>query len=105
MKGKLCMSPETGYVVAFYEMLPRGYGGPEEGGWFYDRGNLKKIITTTWKKEEAYRKAYRANRLLLWLQRHKVAVSSVLYTGGRFQAEVWEGEAPPFYPISTPRYE
>lgn len=27
------------YVVAYYETF-REYGGPEEGGWYYDCGNL-----------------------------------------------------------------
>jgi hypothetical protein len=99
------MSTETGYVVAFYEILPRGYGGPEEGGWYYERGKLRRVLLTTLNRREAYQKAYRANRLLLWLQRSKKPESSVLYVGGRYQAEVWEGLPPTFYPISTPRYE
>ncbi|CAG0982501.1 hypothetical protein RHIZO_01814 [Rhizobiaceae bacterium] len=33
----------TTYVLAFYE-IDRAYGGPEEGGWWYDTGRLVRIL-------------------------------------------------------------
>jgi hypothetical protein len=93
------------FVTALYEILPRGFGGPEEGGWYYDRGLLNRNLLITQDKGHAYRMAYRANKLLLWLQRHKPHPSSVLYRGGRHQAEVWVYPAPSYYPLTIPKYE
>ena len=37
------MPDRTRYVVAFYE-IDRRYGGPEEGGWWYDCGALLRAL-------------------------------------------------------------
>ena len=92
------------YVVAFYE-VDREYGGPEEGGWWFDSGVLRRIVKVCKSEDEAYRVARRANTLLDVLQRDLPSVSSVLYTGGRYRAYVSENTAVVFYPESRPYYE
>lgn len=57
------------HVLAIYE-IDRAYGGPEEGGWWYDCGQLVRIIGTARTSTRAYQLAARANRLLDRLQRH-----------------------------------
>ena len=56
----------TLYVVARYTH-DRAYGGPEEGGWWYDCGELERIVTATRNGPAAWRVAsilneYRADR-------------------------------------------
>lgn len=94
----------TTYVLAFYE-IDRVYGGPEEGGWWYDTGQLVRIWRTFKAEEMAYALAHRANRLLERLQRHRPDVGSVIYRGGRHSVAVYENFAPKFYPEVRPRYE
>ena len=91
------------YVIAFYE-IDRAYGGLEEGGWYYDRGELQRTFKVTKNLEHARALAQRANNLLDRLQT-KLDVGSVTYKGGRFQAEVHENFAPKFYPEIRPTYE
>jgi hypothetical protein len=94
----------TTYVVAFYE-IDRKYGGPEEGGWWYDTGDLVRVFHVCKNKSEAYAKAGRANDLLRVLQWNHPSVSSVLYNGGRYEAQVFEDMAPERFPERTPYYE
>lgn len=92
------------FVVAFYE-IDRAYGGAEEGGWWYDCGQLVRVFRVYKTEGAAYTAARRANRLLNALQRSARDVSSVLYSGGRCAAIVYENSAPPFYPKTRPHYE
>lgn len=96
--------PST-YVFAFYE-LDRQYGGPEEGGWWYDTGDLVRIFKikrcTGQKADEL---CTRTNRLLSHLQRGKRSTGSVLYSGGRFSVHVYENNAPSHFPTERPYYE
>lgn len=92
------------YIVALYE-IDRAYGGPEEGGWWYDTGVLERPIALTRSTEAAIAVAARVNRFLDRLQRHKRPVSSVTYDGGRHRAFVFAKTAPPFTPIERPTYE
>jgi hypothetical protein len=92
------------YVLAFYE-IDRAYGGPEEGGWWFDTGRLERIFKVCKSKDQAYAFARRANRLLEVLQRNGRCVNSVIYDGGRYSAGVFENYAPPYYPESKPHYE
>jgi hypothetical protein len=93
----------TTYTVAFYE-IDRAYGGPEEGGWWFDTGRLERIARTFKSRDKAHAYAGRANRLLSIMQRDLRDVGSVLYSGGRYQAEVWDGPPAPFYPQNRPVY-
>lgn len=94
----------TTYVLAFYE-IDRAYGGHEEGGWWYDTGQLVRISRIFRTEKRALTAAARANRLLQHLERHKRPVGSVLYHGGRHAVEVYEDFAPKYYPNTCPRYE
>lgn len=91
------------YVLAFYE-LDRAYGGREEGGWWYDTGNLVRLVGVVKTKAEADRICDRANRLLRHLQRNKRPISSVIYGGGIYRLEAHPDLAPGFWPESKPTY-
>lgn len=92
------------YVVALYE-VDRAYGGPEEGGWFYDTGRLARLLRLCATETAAVGRAARANRLLARLQRRRRFVDSVAYDGGRYAAVVFERSAPEHYPDQPPHYE
>jgi hypothetical protein len=94
----------TTFTVAFYE-IDRAYGGPEEGGWWFYTGTFVRIARTFKTEAAAYAYARRANALLYVLQRGKRDVSSVLYSGGRYAAEVYDDLPPAHYPASRPYYE
>ncbi len=53
----------TTYILAFYEM-DRVYGGPEEGRWWFDTGQLLRVWGTFKSEERACAVALRSNRLL-----------------------------------------
>lgn len=91
------------YIIALYE-IDRAYGGPEEGGWFFDTGELVRLLALAPTETRAIALADRANRLLERLQRHRRRVDSVLYDGGRFTAVVFEWAAPPIFPEVRPHY-
>ncbi|MFT4026817.1 MAG: hypothetical protein QM676_08465 [Novosphingobium sp.] len=91
------------YIVALYE-VDRAYGGPEDGGWYFDTGELVRLLALAPTEDRAVSIASRANRLLDRLQRHRRPVSSVLYDGGRHTAIVYEWTAPPSFPEQRPHY-
>ena len=97
------MSDRTRYVVALYE-LDRCYGGPEEGGWWYDCGTLARVLRVVPIEDAAYAVGARANRLIDRLQRGRTDVSSMAYRGGRLGAEVYADTAPPSFPETRPTY-
>jgi len=92
------------YLVSFYE-IDRAYGGPEEGGWWYDCGTHIRTFAVYKTEDAAYAAARRANRLLRVIQRGQRDDSSVIYSGGRYVAEVHENLAPTRYPEEIPVYE
>jgi len=92
------------YILAFYE-IDLGYGGPEEGGWWFNTGSLARPLRLCRNEEQAYKLARRANRLLDFLQRKKIQVSSAAYRGGIHEVLVFENELPKGYPERRPRYE
>ena len=98
------MPGRTRYVVALYE-VDRRYGGPEEGGWWYDCGALCCVLRVAPSEDAAYAVAARANRLMDHLQRGRRDVSSMAYDGGRYAAHVFAHTAPLFFPEAWPRYE
>ncbi|MFD2502637.1 hypothetical protein ACFSTI_32505 [Rhizorhabdus histidinilytica] len=87
------------YIIALYE-IDRAYGGAEEGGWWYDTGELARLLALAPTEARAIQLADRANRLLERLQRHRRRVDSVLYDGGRYTAIVFEWTAPRPFPRS-----
>ncbi|MFG1250071.1 hypothetical protein [Xanthobacter flavus] len=92
------------YVIAFYE-VDKAYGGPEEGGWWFDTGTLVRVFAVSRSETRANAIARRANGLLARLQRSKRSVGSVLYDGGRHEAHVYENTAPAHFPDTRPHYE
>jgi len=94
----------TVYVVAVY-LCDRAYGGPDEGGWWYDTGEMVRIIRTFKDEERAASHAARMNRLLdATINNGRREISSVL-SDGRYYAEVHENIAPHHYPERRPHYE
>ncbi|QPI75516.1 hypothetical protein [Sphingobium sp. Cam5-1] len=91
------------YIVALYE-IDRAYGGPEEGGWWFDTGTLCRLLALAPTEARAVRLAARTNRLLDRLQTDKRCVDSLLYSGGRHRAIVFEGTAPAAFPEVPPHY-
>jgi len=91
------------YVLAIYA-IDRAYGGPEEGGWWYDTGELVRVIATTKSETRAHAAAERVNGLLQRLQRRKTPVCSVNYAGGRHRALVEIDKPVPFFPQVRPSY-
>jgi hypothetical protein len=92
------------YLVAFYTDN-QAYGGSEEGGWWYDTGELVRVFALETTREAAYEKCRRANSLLKVLQRKLRPTCSVIYSGGRYTAHVYKGTAPASFPTETPHYE
>jgi len=92
------------FVVAFYA-VDRACGGPEEGGWWYDTGELVRLHALFRSENAAIRAAARANRLLDLVQCGHARVDSVLYAGGRYRACVFERHAPAQFPEQRPRFE
>jgi hypothetical protein len=98
----------SGFVVAIYEM-DRAFGGPEEGGWWYDCGTLERVIAACRHEETADRIATRANSLLANQRKRgngggRADISSVIYEGGHFEAMVFANTAPEHFPQQIPHY-
>lgn len=91
------------WVIAFYE-LDRRYGGPEEGGWWYNTGQLVRIFRTVKSEERARLLANRANHILDLVQKRK-DIYSMAYSGGRYCAEVYQDKCPEYWPERRPFYE
>lgn len=95
----------TIYSVAIYnEQL--AYGGPEEGGWWYDAGEIVARPVRYFRDEEqAFAYARRINRHLhnLINDRKRYRYSDV-NSDGRIVADVHAGHPPQFYPQERPRY-
>ena len=70
----------------------------------YDTGSLQRIVALSPTEDRADALAARVNRLLDHLQRHHRQVDSVLYTGGRYTAFVYEWAAPFHFPTRPPSY-
>ena len=93
---------EPVWFVNVYE-VSRVYGGPEEGGWYYDAGQLLAtyVVPGTCEDAHALRERLRDNE---WASTGKA--SSVVYSGGEFELEITLGApAPDFFPEGTPHYE
>ena len=51
------------FIIALYE-IDRAYGGPEEGAWWYDTGELARLLALAPTETRAVQLADRANRPL-----------------------------------------
>jgi len=94
--------------IAFFE-IDRAYGGPEEGGWWYDTGVRVRILRNVFvgTKEQAYARCRHVNHLMHFIQRGLRDVGSVIYDGGRYSAQLFnvDDEIPARYPEVRPHYE
>ena len=94
----------TRYIVSIY-MIDKRYGGPEEGGWWYNIGDLVRTMHVFGNEGAAYAYCNRLNdKLGTTLNKGRRPISSVLSTG-RYAAKVHENHAPLHYPGSQPYYE
>src|SRR3546814_17129819 len=75
--------PHMRYIIALYE-IDRAYGGAEEGGWWYDTGELARLLALAPTEARAIQLADRPNHLLDRLQPHRLRVDSALSAGGRY---------------------
>jgi len=95
------------FVATIY-LIDRAYGGPEEGGWYYDCGTPSDEYanhTRGFSRErDAIKYANKLNETVCPTYNvGRRAISSVLSTG-RYSAEVSEGQ-PKYYPSERPHYE
>lgn len=92
------------YVVAVY-LEDRCWGGPEEGGWWYDAGEHVRTMRVFNDVDKACIYTNRLNRLLdKTLNKDRRELSSVL-SDGRYCALIHDNFAPARYPEQRPHYE
>lgn len=94
------------YTVALYEMS-LGYGGPEEGGWYFDCGELADYPTrafTCEKEALAFRAQAQEMANAFENDRGPTGYRSACsyYT---LHAEIYSGHAPKSFPERRPHYE
>jgi len=101
------MKTKSNWIVAAYDCA-QAYGGPEEGGWWYDSGSLVRVLRVFHNEDKACEYARRMNRSLkdrfIGPNVGKHDYTSVLSEGMIF-AEVYENQAPAGYPEVHPHYE
>lgn len=116
LPGCIAKAPPQFYSVAIY-LEDRAYGGPEEGGWYYDCGvridsmreleelgpwRTPRIFLT---EESATIYCRKVNdRIETTINKGRREISSVL-SEGRYCAAVHEGYPPTHYPTERPHYE
>jgi hypothetical protein len=97
------MEDRMTFLVAVY-LQYRAYGGPEEGGWWFDCGEHVRTMRVFGSEQSAISYCCRLNEKLHGtLNRGRREVGSVL-SDGRYGAEVHDGHAPPVYPSKRPYY-
>ena len=96
----------TNYFVTVF-LSDRAYGGPEEGGWWYDCGErLKDRRVFVFQNEDdaiAFSRRYN-ERLAKWPNKNRRDINSVL-SEGVYTAEIFEDSLPDYYPTQRPHYE
>ena len=93
------------YSVAVYE-VDRAYGGPEEGGWWFDCGDLVRVAKRFRSEDDAWNYCNRLNEKLYSRMEHYGirSSSSMAYSGGEYRAKVYESAAPESFPVERPYY-
>ncbi|BAI96662.1 hypothetical protein Sj15T_09670 [Sphingobium sp. TA15] len=100
--------------IAVY-FVQRLFGGPEEGSWYYDSGDLCTepdlvSLGVTIPGEDFGRARDKASEIQILLDRdwnigdHARPLHSVLSTG-RYEAHIFDAWPPPCFPESRPTYE
>jgi hypothetical protein len=97
---------ENRWTVCIYQ-VDRHFGGPEEGGWWYDSGNLFRLVSVEKTREAAYAKCVRANHLLHLVRRKTSRTDrfSMAYQGNDFEFEAHQGLPHVHFPEVRPHYE
>lgn len=105
-------SPRLYWVGLYLE--DRAYGGPEEGGWWYECGELVTdadiytvlglFPTCHTDEDAAYAASVAMNDACQELNKDRREISSVL-SDGRYSASVHEDVLPPHFPATRPHYE
>jgi hypothetical protein len=101
------MRPKGPWIVAVYHTALR-WGGPEEGGWWYDAGSLARITRVFRHEERAYAYSRRLNAKLrnrTYGPNQGKREKSSAASDGVYEALVWEQHAPKGFPDVRPRYE
>lgn len=107
-------APFSFWTVAIY-LVDRSYGGPEEGGWWYDAGerqdyeidsiNPTFMLSVFYAEQRAYNFADALQSLLNeGPNKGRRPISSMASTG-RYQALVYNGHPPKHFPEVAPHYE
>lgn len=99
------MNRHSSFIVAIYEADLK-YGGPAEGGWWYEAYALQRVVSVHKREDVANRRAARLNRLLdVRINRElSYSLTSTGYSGGHLTALVWKDHAPQFWPTHRPIY-
>lgn len=84
-------------IVAVYE-CDREYGGPEEGGWWFESGELVHKITVP--AGEVRQVIARLKQTYPYTGKR----GSVNYSGGDYSIEVWDEQPPVRFPKERPYY-
>jgi hypothetical protein len=96
-------------TVAVY-LCDMAYGGPEEGGWWYDTGTLTRIVRTIRNQDKAYDYCRRLNKKLqsrvIGPNQGRREYTSVI-SEGEYQARVFDCDEtiPKHFPETRPHYE
>lgn len=92
------------YVVGLY-MIDKAYGGSEDGGWWYEIGELIRPV-------KMFRSEKKAIEFMLKLQEYvdrfmnkgRHGTGSVLCEGW-YDIQIYENHLPKCYPVTRPYYE
>ena len=101
------------YTLALY-LEDRRYGGPEEGGWWYDCGERVDLLEIDGRnvampevfatEDEAYDARAAKHDLLKQLNEGRREISSVL-SDGEYRFRINDGYPPAYFPEHRPHYE
>jgi hypothetical protein len=92
------------WYAGIYE-TNREYGGPEEGGWWYNTGSLVDTLGPFNSRDEAEAAGRHACQEGDWQNEPGADDSSIVYSGGNYTWDTCQGKPPEYYPEETPYYE
>lgn len=92
------------WLVSVYS-VDRAYGGPEEGGWWYDTGQLERTVAAFRSLDKAVRYCERLTQKLSRLNAGKYPPNSVLSRGDWLDAMIHRRVAPTYFPSARPIFE
>lgn len=105
-------TPPPFYSVAVY-LEDRAYGGPEEGGWWYDCGQrvddlpgfLPAIFAPDRETDALLHRKAVEDKLNATLNKERRSDTGSVLSEGRYVAVLCEGYPAPHYPATRPHYE